>query len=111
MSREPEGGRERPLSGTPPQRDPEEGRHGQGDYGGRTGSDGGRKGTLRLSLLHMEAAVSATDLLFGLALGLYFGFYQAIEIAFAYSASSTCRPVLASIHTVLDFMLSSRRTL
>lgn len=67
--------------------------------------------TADIALVRMGFTVSASDLLFGYTIGLYFGFYQAILIAFAYSAAIAIVSLLMGyigLRERTSFALSSR---
>ncbi len=70
-----------------------------------------RHGTLDIALVRMGVTVSASDLLFGYTIGLYFAFWNAIGIALAYSAIIAVISILMGIigqREGTSFALSSR---
>jgi cytosine permease len=56
-----------------------------------------RRSTLDIALVRMGFTISSTDVLFGFALGLYFGLWQAILITLIYSAAVSGLSILMGI--------------
>lgn len=81
------------------------------DYSLRTVPESEIKKTWDIALVRMGFTVSASDLVFGYTIGLYFGFGSALLIALAYSAIISVVSILMGIIGVRErtsFALSSR---
>ncbi len=81
------------------------------DYSLRRVPESALHRTSDIALVRMGFTVSASDLLFGYTIGLYFGFYQAILIALAYSAAIAVVSILMGyigMRERTSFALSSR---
>lgn len=81
------------------------------DYSLRQVSESALQPGWDIALVRMGFTVSASDLLFGYTIGLYFGFWQAIGVAMAYSAIVSVVSILMGfigLRERTSFALSSR---
>ncbi|MEM3684537.1 MAG: hypothetical protein QXT39_02605, partial [Conexivisphaerales archaeon] len=81
------------------------------DYSLKRVPETATQSTADIALVRMGFTVSASDLLFGYTIGLYFGFWQAIGIAFSYSLIISVISILMGfigLRERTSFALSSR---
>lgn len=81
------------------------------DFSLRKVPESSLQGTADIALVRMGFTVSSSDLLFGYTIGLYFAFWQAIGVAFTYSAIIAVVSILMGLigfRERTSFALSSR---